>query len=338
MDPVTQGLIGAAAAQLVVGKRVRFAGVIGAVGGMAPDLDVLIRSSNDPLMAVEFHRQFTHALAFIPFGGAIAALPFLLRKGFRAVWPWVLLASIVGYATHGLLDACTTYGTQLLWPFTNYRVSWSWISIVDPVFTLALAIGVTLFALRGKRASVATALIFCLLYMALGALQRERALDVQESLARSRGHEIVRRDAFPTLANQLVWRSLYEAGGMLYADRIRVPYFGRPQFTPGMQIKPADRASLTPRERANERVVRDFERFSWFSLGWVARAPDDPSIIGDVRYSLQTHSFNPIWGVRFHPHEEVPTEWVNRTGDRSLRLGSLWQELAGDDPAYRPVR
>ncbi len=38
-----------------------------------PDMDVLIRSASDPLLAIEYHRHFTHALAFIPVGGLIAA-------------------------------------------------------------------------------------------------------------------------------------------------------------------------------------------------------------------------------------------------------------------------
>jgi len=42
--------------------------VIGALAGMAPDLDILIRSSSDPLLKLEFHRHFSHSLFFIPVG------------------------------------------------------------------------------------------------------------------------------------------------------------------------------------------------------------------------------------------------------------------------------
>ncbi|MDB2316436.1 metal-dependent hydrolase, partial [Luminiphilus sp.] len=40
---------------------------------------------------------------------------------YQQVW----LVALVGYATHGLLDACTTYGTMLLWPFSDARIAWS---------------------------------------------------------------------------------------------------------------------------------------------------------------------------------------------------------------------
>ena len=139
MDPLSQGTVGAAFAQSTANKNNIFKiGVIGFLAGLAPDLDVLIRSSNDPILFLEYHRQFTHSLFFIPFGSLIIALlifPLLKRSmGFKTVY----LASLLGYATHGLLDACTSYGTQLFWPFSNERVTWNNISIIDPLFTCLL--------------------------------------------------------------------------------------------------------------------------------------------------------------------------------------------------------
>ena len=69
MDPLTQGLIGAALPQSLCNKKyLLVAGSLGMLAGMSPDLDVLIRSSSDPLLFLEYHRQFTHSLLFIPFG------------------------------------------------------------------------------------------------------------------------------------------------------------------------------------------------------------------------------------------------------------------------------
>ena len=51
------------------------------------------------------------------------------RRGlsFRQSW----LYCTAGYATHAVLDACTTYGTMLLWPFSDARFAWNTISIID---------------------------------------------------------------------------------------------------------------------------------------------------------------------------------------------------------------
>ena len=114
MDPLSQGTVGAAFAQSAANKKnIAKIGVVGFLAGLAPDLDVFIRSSTDPLLFLEYHRQFTHSLFFIPLGALIvSALIFpIVRKSlsFKATY----VASFLGYATHGLLDACTSYGTLL---------------------------------------------------------------------------------------------------------------------------------------------------------------------------------------------------------------------------------
>lgn len=134
MDPLTQGALGAALPQATANRRqVVAAGLLGFLSGMAPDLDVLIRSAQDPLLFLEYHRQFTHALAFIPIGGLLCALvlhPLIGRRaGLRFRFSYLFCT--LGYGTHGLLDACTTYGTLLLWPFSNERIAWHGISIID---------------------------------------------------------------------------------------------------------------------------------------------------------------------------------------------------------------
>ena len=109
---------------------------IGALAGMAPDLDVLIRSNTDPLLFLEYHRQFTHSLLFIPLGSLLCALVFWKTIGRGINFSTVWLAAFLGYLTHGLLDACTTYGTLLLWPFSDARIAWNTIAVIDPLFTL----------------------------------------------------------------------------------------------------------------------------------------------------------------------------------------------------------
>ena len=151
MDPLTQGTLGATLAQSAARpEKTRAFAAAGAVAGLAPDLDILIRSATDPIVYLEFHRQFSHSLLFIPVGAGICALilaPLLKR--------WLtgrelFLAALLGYASHGLLDACTSYGTHLYWPFSDQRVAWNLISIVDPVFALGLSAAVIYGVLRRR--------------------------------------------------------------------------------------------------------------------------------------------------------------------------------------------
>jgi inner membrane protein len=338
VDPLTHALVGAAAARVALARPLGPAAWLpGIAGALIPDLDALARLSGDPLAYATYHRHFTHALLFAPVGGAVAALPWLLRPAMRGRWLAVYAAAVTGYASHGLLDAVTTYGTLVFWPFSNARVSLSWISVIDPLFTLALAVGVAAAAWRRRAGPAALALLVGLGYLALGAVQRERALDAQQRIAAHRGDERVRGEAFPTIGNHLVWRSLYQVGDTLRLDRIRVPWFGPPTWAPATAVPAIAETQLPSAVQADPLALRDFRRFHWFSGGWVAPAPEDPALLGDARYSLAPGRYAPIWAIRLRPGERPPVEWVDRTRDRSLEFTPLWQEITGRHPDLRPL-
>jgi inner membrane protein len=330
MDPLTHALVGAAAAHASCGRRLgRTALLIGAGAAVLPDLDVLIRSPADPLLAIEYHRHFTHALAFVPVGAAVAAAPWLVARRYGHRWPWILLAALVAYGTHGLLDAATSFGTLLWWPFSFARVAGHLISILDPLFTLVVAGGVLLATLRRSRGPSWALLALALGYLGAGAVQRERAQAAQAELARSRGHTVARGVALPTVGNHLVWRSLYEAGDTLYLDRVRVPWGGRSQVRPGFAVLRYGAGKLSPAASLDPRVASDLARWRWLTGGWLALDPADPRVLSDARYSMRIDTFEPVWGVRFHPGDAVPTEWVDRSRERRIDLGALWQEILG---------
>ena len=92
MDLLTQGLLGGAVAQAgAPPHETRAATAVGLLAGLLPDADTLIRSPNDPLLFLDFHRHFTHSLVFIPVVALIAALlawPVLKRRvAFRRATP-----------------------------------------------------------------------------------------------------------------------------------------------------------------------------------------------------------------------------------------------------------
>ena len=135
------------------------------------DRDVLIQSNEDPLLFLEFHRQFTHSLIFIPIGALIVASALFLFVKKTLSFHVVYIAALLGYATHALLDACTSYGTLLLWPFSDVRIAWNNVSVVDPLFTVpALILVICAFSSK-KRLYTALALTWCCLYLMLGFIQ-----------------------------------------------------------------------------------------------------------------------------------------------------------------------
>ncbi len=335
MDPITHVLLGASLGYASFGKKLgRTAAACAGLAAFVPDADIFIRSVNDPLIAIEYHRGFTHSLIFAPVGAGIVAGVWILRRRWRPQALTIWLCCLLAYLSHCLLDAATSYGTQLLWPFSNARAGWDLISIVDPIFTLALLMGLVLaLALKKIRAATA-ALIVAAVYLVLGGVQHARAAAAQKQLAARRGHNIERFEVMPTLANNLVWRALYVHEGKIYSDRLRVGWFSGVTVVEGWSLPLVTEAELTETERARDQR-RSFERFNWFSEGWVARKPDDASVFGDMRYSLSTEAFDPIWGIRFTaPEAPTEVEWVNRSRDRRISVADLWREISGRGDRY----
>ncbi|MBD3669823.1 MAG: metal-dependent hydrolase [Gammaproteobacteria bacterium] len=298
MDIVTQGLLGGVLAQSVAHRHEkRIASVVGVVAGLLADADVLIGSASDPLLNIEYHRHFTHSLVFIPIGAAIAALllwPFLRRS----VTPSRLYVfSLAGYSMSGMLDALTSYGTHLFWPFTDDRLSLNIISIVDPVFTLILMIGLVLGFWRRSQAMVLTAIVLCVTYLGLAWIQHQRADTLAMQLAQSRGHQPEQSLVKPTLANLLLWRSVYIESDRIYVDAVRPGMFSGARIYEGESVPlfqgPVELESLAP----GTVLYRDIQRFVEFSDGYVAFDPNQPNVLGDIRYSMLPVSARPLWGI-----------------------------------------
>lgn len=340
MDPITQTVCGAIVAQALFNKKLGpSAALFGAIGGALPDIDVFFRFS-DPIVAWDMHRQFTHALVFIPIGGLIAALPFLLRSHWRQHWKPAIGAATVGCATHGLIDCCTSYGTYLLWPFTNARYAWDNMSIIDPLFTLPILIGVVWALACGSTRPARIALAYAFVYLGMSVVQHARVMNVQQTLAEQRGHEIARGRVMPTLGNQILWRSIYEADGMLYADAVRAPWLGHAMVNRGESVALARLDDLAELLRQDEYIRSSFARFSHFADGYISAVTDttaDPVRIGDMRYSLVPEGFAPLWGIAISQGSPEPRAWpTGFSGNRNRSLRDLWREMI-DDTGYESV-
>ena len=302
MDPVSQGVIGVAAAQAVSRHPwVRRAAFMGLVAGLAPDTDIFIQSATDPLLSLQFHRQFTHSLAFIPVGALLVALvmhPMVGRKAMRFATSY--LVCLAAYATHGLLDACTSYGTQLLWPFSDLRVAWNNISIIDPLFTVPILLLVIVGVFRGSPLLARCALIWAAVYLALGVAQRERAAAVGHDTAASRGHVVERLAAKPSFGNMLVWKIVYESDGRFFVDAVRLGLDSRRY--PGASVNKLDVRRDLPWLQSDTQQARDVERFRWFSGDYLALS--GKNTITDIRFSLAPNAIEGLWHIVLDPHAD----------------------------------
>ena len=318
MDPLSQGTVGAAFAQSTANKNnLLKIGVIGFLAGLAPDLDVLIQSSTDPILSLEYHRQFSHSLFFIPFGALIVALLIfpLVKKSMNL--KTVYIASLLGYATHGLLDACTSYGTLLFWPFSNERVTWNNISIIDPLFTIpALILAVTAIKTK-KRIFSFFSIGWIIFYLSLGLVQYERALSAANDLAESRGHNPERLTLKPSFGNLILWKSIYQHEQAFYVDAIRTVRSSTVCLGESIEIFDYQQ-HLSGLDKESQQA-RDVERFRWFSQDYLG-FDEEKNLVTDVRYSMLPNQIQPMWGLVIDDQRDTNAHaiwWTGRDLDQS---------------------
>lgn len=322
MDLLTQGLLGAAMAQSVARQQeVRIASGIGLFAGMIADADILIRSSDDPLLNIEFHRHFTHSIFFVPMGALLVSLLLWLLLRSRLSFSRLYVLSFAGYCLAGVLDALTSYGTHLLWPWRDDRVALNIISVIDPVFTLILLLTVVLAFKKSAIRVARIGLLLATAYLCLGWIQLQRAEAQAVVLIKERAHTKERLLVRPTLANLVLWRSIYEHDGRLYVDAIRVGFLSAPQVYPGNSIKKfvleRDLGALP----VSSVLATDIERFRVFSAGWLGIHPAQPDVLVDVRYASLPNSVDPMWAIKIDRERswEHASFMVSRDSSRETR-------------------
>lgn len=335
MDPITHGLIGATTTLSVAGKpTLRPAACAGFISAMAADLDILITNPNDPLLNVEVHRTITHSLFFIPLGALVvsAFLWYFLRK--RLTAPALYSYCFLGYATSGLADALTSYGTQLLWPFSDLRFSWNLISVFDPLFTLGI-LAITAYAFIQKRRSLAPlALLWMGLYLCFGNLQHQRSKQTAHKYAARNNHQIQQLIIKPTIANPFLWSFRYTTCDSLHSAAVHLSPFQ------GKQVYPGESTPLLNWTEAfssfkGSKLYNDLQRFSNLSNGILVRHPERPMVVGDGRYSMLPTTNTPLWGViadTTQPHRHLPFKnfrkitSANKTAFLKMILGKELRE------------
>ena len=333
MDNVTHAALGLCAglAARRAGVPVLPAAVAALVAGELPDADLLIRSADDPLVAFRWHRHFTHSLFLWPVLAAIAAAAaaWAFRKregvGFTALLPVTLAASL----SHVLNDACTSYGTLVLWPFSDARVAWDCLPIIDLALTLPLVVLATLAWRRGARAWAIAGVAWCAAYAGMGRLQHDRA---EAALVASLGGERPARLAVkPTVSNLVLWRAVWQDGGTWRTAAVWAAPFAEPRITHGetRAVWSAADPALPPEGSRARRLLEDFNRFTG---GWnsVEDVPEGGRLIGDIRFATIPTRAAPLWGVHVRAaepaHFEVRMDRRIREGDWS-RLGRLLMGL-----------
>lgn len=330
MDPITQGALGAIVVQAATAKKLgpKKSLLIGALSGMAADLDVLITAGKDILGHGLYHRHFTHSLFFAPIGGLLCALVFyFLFPSLRNKKKTLIFASILGYLTHAPLDCLTTYGTLFYWPFSQTRVSLDIMPIIDPVYTLCLIGFIIAATVKDSQKWARIGLVVSSLYVCFAWTQHYKATVLQKELASTRGHENLQHiRVMPAPGSLLLWRSVYQHEDRYFSDGFRVGYTGELQIASGNSdavYTYQDYLNSNYKSKANEFGVQHFFQFA---QSYIIKRQDPITHeikLLDYRYSGEISKYQPLWGISVTPEK---VSWKRMMNNRE-QMGKRFLEM-----------
>jgi inner membrane protein len=218
LDSLTQIVLGAAVGEAVAGKKAGNKAVLwGGIMGFLPDVDVAANYFMSTVDAIAFHRSVTHSILFALVTAPVFgwALDRLYRRKTAARWhDWTLLV-FLAFFTHALLDCFTTWGTQLFWPFSNYRVAFKSIFVIDPLYTLPLLICLVWLIQLPKQSNKrrrlnAIGLGLSSFYLLVTLVAKVQVNQVFKASMERQGIDVVNFESKPSPFNIILWAATAE--------------------------------------------------------------------------------------------------------------------------------
>jgi inner membrane protein len=346
MDSLTHLALGGAIAAAIAPAGQRRAAVLaGAALNTVPDLDVLLLPlfTSDPVLLMTWHRSFLHSVFVLPLIGWLVW--WVCRVRGRRVnaapvrWFWLIQACLL---SHPLIDACTVYGTSLLWPFDVRPAMWSSFFIIEPSFTLWLLLGcIVAWCMpknpRGRRgAIVGLALAGCVL---VGSLVSKARVDREADRAlAAMGLAQAPRFSTPMPFSTLLWRvvAMTPSG---YVDGERSVFDKQPMVFRG---HPSNTQAL---DQARAIGIPAVTRLDWFNHGFMrAQVQGQRLVLSDLRMGLDPdYTFNFAvaeprgdgWQAIAPEQIQVPLPISGASGFKRL-IGAVWHRTW--HPSDTPLR
>ncbi len=130
----------------------------------------------------------------------------------RTEWTWLFFWSIV---THPILDSFTAYGTQLFYPFSDYRVAFNNIAVADPLYTVPFLTCLIIASLYNRMDSKRRFFNYLGIgissaYMLFTIYNKVQIDKVFEASLKHHNIPYERFTAVPTIFNNVLWNGIAE--------------------------------------------------------------------------------------------------------------------------------
>jgi len=285
MDNLTHSAIGLFLSRIGLGRWSPRGTAIAVLAANIPDIDV-VASAGGTLNYLEYHRNLTHSLLFMPLM-ALAAVAIVRLVGRKPVtWGWAFFAALIAVASHLALDWTNVYGIRLLLPFSGEWLRADTTAVVDLWIWAVLAVGIAgpfLARLVGSeitsggakdrhhgRGFAWFALLVVLLYNSGRGVLQARAVG---SLAARMydGAVPLRVAAMPDPVNPFKWRGIVETSGSYVIQDLNMAL--DPGSARGTVFhKPDPEPAIDAARRTA--VFQSFLRFSQYPLWRVTPYPE----------------------------------------------------------------
>ena len=247
-------------------------------------------------------------------------------------WGWLYFWAIF---THPLLDCCTAYGTQVFQPFSDYRVAFNNISVVDPIYTIPFLVCLIITSRltqgsRYRRIFNYLGIGLSCTYLLLTFINKMNINKVMEASLAAEGIEYHRYMTAPTIFNNILWNCLAEGDTAYYQGMYSIL-----DQTPKVQhfnVIPKNHEWLQGHEKD-----KDIEILKWFTNGYynVIRQKDGSLQFNDLRFGAISDRIEEAgdYVFRFDLKEEKG-EWKasqNREQEEPVSdaFKTLWERIKG---------
>lgn len=320
MDTLTHGLLGATLAQATFGKRLGWKSlIVGALAALIPDID-MIASLAGPMAEFKWHRSITHTFWFGPLLAWFASLYLSKRYPETRRWDWFWLLVIV-VSSHPFLDICTSYGTQFWAPFSDIRLKWNTISVIDFGYTGILLLTVLAGLWAGIRPSKRWQLIGILgLVSSFSYLNYCRHIQATFEARVEEMGPWTYAEVHPTLFQPWM-RHVYATK----KGRVCVTYLHYTQTFPvAWKCRPQEFLPIVTHFLA----TTEAQIFDWYAGHNIYVEHDSQRRkirIHDIRYSLPTSPFEGVWGIEvtYDPLTHVFSPITHFRGTRQINWTTL---------------
>jgi inner membrane protein len=123
--------------------------------------------------------------------------------------------------THPILDSFTTFGTQLFYPFSDYRVAFNNISVVDPIYTIPLIICLVMAGRLVQNSHNRmlwnwTGIALSSAYMVFTFWHKSQVNEIFEKTLAEKQIQYSRYMTAPTILNNILWQAIAQGDSMYY--------------------------------------------------------------------------------------------------------------------------